>query len=198
MSLDSYESMPFSLVIRFSSGGKTWWTSSQRLFDSDHSTVISNSQKVFLYSELRSAFSYGSKDWASSMEVANPFTKHDFQKRPHLLFILPKPWGGFYLCNQMVYQPYSDHLPSQTHSEPRSHSLPGTKPVSNQFSAPREDHSLLWATVSFSGPKGADRSCLMLTALDCEQKLKAKTFWSTWHCPWSEYPACSCAYFKIT
>lgn len=61
MSLDSYECMLFSLVIRFSSGGKRD-EQALRDYDSDHSTVISNSQKVFLYFALRSAFSYGSKD----------------------------------------------------------------------------------------------------------------------------------------
>ena len=91
---------------------------------------------------------------------------------------------GVYLCHGMVYQPYSDHLPGQIHPEPRSHSLPGTNRL---VLCSRAHHSLLRAAVSFSGPKNADWSRLTVTALGREQKLKAKTCWSTTRlCPWNE------------
>lgn len=188
----------FASVIRFSLWGEN---DEQALRDhtTHHSSVISNSQKEFPHFESRPSFPCRCKYWTSSVEVANPFTKPSYQKRPHPLFVLPWSWSSSSLCSQMVHQLYSDHLTSQTRSEPRSHSFPCLKPVSNQFWDPQKTIPSLGPRSPFlDGVEDADWTCLRLTALDRGGKLRAKTFQNSWCCPWRECLLCSYAYYKVT
>ena len=104
------------------------------------------------------------------MELAIPFIKHDFQKRPHPFIILPesRSLSVPLNCLSSIFGSSAQLDPSRTQiTQPSWH-----KPVL----CPRADHSLLRDAVSFSGPKDADWSCLTVTALGREQKLRAKTF----------------------
>lgn len=197
MSLDVYDCMLFSLVIRFSSGGKH---DEQALRDSmtqiiPLSFLIHGKYFYILHWDLPFLMALRTElplwKWPIlllSMIFGRGHTFSLFCQSLEVVFICAIEW--FINHIQIICPVRPIQNPDRTAFLEQNQ----WKPVL----CPREDHSLLGATVSFSGPKDADRSCLMLTGLDCEQKLKAKTFWSTWHCPWSEYPACSCAYFKIT
>ena len=99
------------------------------------------------------------------MELANPFIKRDFQKRPRLFIILPKSrsLSASLNCLSSIFGSSAQLDPSRTQiTQPSWH-----KPVL----CPRADHSLLRAAVCFSGPKDADWSYLTVTALGHEQKL---------------------------